>query len=158
MNIIEGNSSAPSSSKPSGKTIDLHNSQCASHDSATRWVGSALIYLVDDEQGLIELYALFLQGAGHRVRMFKSRADALSSLMADSQKPDLLVTDCLGDAMPIHLFIQRCRMVHPELRILMASGISEDDVRSYCLRPDRFLGKPFTADRFVREVSAALAG
>ena len=80
----------------------------------------------------------------------------MAGLNADGEKPDLLVTDCLGDTMPIHLFIERCRVAHPALRILMASGLSEDDVRSYCLRPDRFLRKPFTADRFVQEVSAAL--
>lgn len=118
----------------------------------------ALIYLVDDEQGLIELYALFLKGAGHRVRWFNCRADALAALKAAGEKPDLLVTDCLGDTMPIHLFLQSCRRAHPALRILMASGLGEHELRSYCLTPDRFLRKPFTAEQFVREVGAALAG
>ena len=123
----------------------------------TRWAGSALIYLVDDQQGLIELYTLFLKGAGHRLRWFNCRADALAALKVADEKPDLLVTDCLGDTMPIHLFMQSCRITHPALRILMASGLSEHEVRAYCLRPDRFLRKPFTAEQFVREVSAALA-
>jgi DNA-binding NtrC family response regulator len=169
MNTIDETTSAPSPSKPSRKTFNLqaapnrhspftiHDSRRTSHHSTTRWAGGALIYLVDDEQGLTALYSLFLKGAGHRVRIFNCRADALAGLKADSEKPDLLITDCLGDTMPIHLFMQRCRMAHPALRILMASGLSEDEVRSYCLRPDRFLRKPFTADRFVREVSAALA-
>jgi DNA-binding NtrC family response regulator len=121
-----------------------------------RGAGGALIHLVDDEQGLIELYSLLLKGAGFRVRGFNCRADALAGLKAEGEKPDLLVTDCLRDTMPIHLFIQSCRMAHPALRILMASGLSEHEVRSYCLRPDRFLRKPFTAAQFVREVSAAL--
>ena len=169
MNTIEEITSAPSPSKPLSGAFKLqlassehspstiHDPRCTSHHSATRWAGGALIYLVDDEQGLTELYALFLNGAGHRVRMFNCRTDALAALQADREKPDLLVTDCLGDTMPIHLFLERCRAAHPTLRILMASGLSEDDVRSYCLRPDRFLRKPFTADRFVREVSATLA-
>jgi DNA-binding response OmpR family regulator len=122
-----------------------------------RWADGALIYLVDDEPGLIELYALFLKGLGHRVRLFNRRADALAALKAQSEKPDHLVTDCLGDTIPIHLFIQGCLVAHPALRILMASGLSEDHVRSYCLQPDRFLQKPFTADQFVHEVSAVLA-
>ena len=123
----------------------------------TRWAGGGLIYLVDNEEGLIELYALFLKGAGYRVRWFNCRADALTGLKAEGEKPDLLVTDCMGDTMPIHLFMQSCRMAHPSLRILRASGLSEFEVRSYCLKPDRFLRKPFTAEQFVREVSAALA-
>jgi DNA-binding response OmpR family regulator len=112
---------------------------------------------VDDQQGLIELYSLLLKGAGHRVRWFHCRVHVLAALKADGEKPDLLITDCMGDTMPIHLFIQSCRMAHPALRILMASGLGEQEVRSYCLTPDRFLRKPFTAGQFVREVSAALA-
>jgi DNA-binding response OmpR family regulator len=112
---------------------------------------------VDDEQGLTELYSLFLKGAGHRVRWFNCRADALAALKAGGEKPDLLITDCMGDTMPIHLFIQSCRMAHPALRILMASGLGEHEVRLYCLKPDRFLRKPFTAEQFIREVSDALA-
>ena len=168
MNTTEKTTSIPSSSKTSRTRINLQptpkrhspftipDARFTSHRSSLRWPGSALIYLVDDEQGLTELYSLLLKGAGHRVRIFNCRADALAGLKADSEKPDLLITDCLGDTMPIHLFIERCRVAHPALKILMASGLSEDDVRSYCLRPDRFLRKPFTADRFVREVSATL--
>jgi DNA-binding NtrC family response regulator len=167
MNTTEQIASAPSSSKPLRKGFrpapnrhspaTIHDSRGTSHCSTPRWAGGALIYLVDDEQGLTELYSLFLKGAGHRVRLFNCRADALAGLKADSEKPDLLITDCLGDTMPIHLFIQRCRLFHPALRILMATGLSENDARYYCLRPDRFLQKPFTADRFIREVTAALA-
>lgn len=131
------------------------SSTCLSNP--TRWLSGALIYL-DDEQGLTELYSLLLKGAGHRVRCFNCRADALAALKADGEKPHLLVTDCLGDTMPIHLFIQSCRMAHPALKILMASGLGEHEVRFYCLTPDRFLRKPFTAEQFVREVGAALVG
>lgn len=130
--------------------------KAGSRKSTTRWVCGPLIYLVDDEQGLTELYALFLKGAGYRVQAFNSRTDALLGLIADTEKPHLLVTDCLGDTLPIHLFIERCRVAHPALRILMASGLSEDEVRSYCLGPERFLRKPFTADQFLREVNATL--
>src|SRR5262245_42915358 len=147
MNTIEEPSSAP---------FTIYGPHSTIQQSTTRWTDGALIYLVDGEPGLIELYALFLKGLGHRVRLFNRRADALAALKAQCEKPELLVTDCLGDTIPIHLFIQDCRVAHPQLRILMASGLSEDHVRSYCLKPDRFLHKPFTADQFVREVSAAL--
>ena len=148
MNITEEPSSAP---------FKIYGSHSSVPRFSTQWADGALIYLVDDEPGLIELYALFLKGLGNRVRLFNRRADALAGIKAQSEKPHLLVTDCLGDTIPIHLFIQSCRVAHPPLRILMASGLSEDLVRSYCLKPDRFLQKPFTADSFVREVSAVLA-
>jgi hypothetical protein len=34
----------------------------------------------------------------------------------------------------------------------MASGLSEHEARAYCLKPDQFLRKAFTAEQFGREV------
>src|SRR5215472_13121512 len=110
MNTAQETISVASSSKPLRKALKLqpahnrhapfsiHDSRWSSHYSTRRWADGALIFLVDDEQGLTELYSLFLKGAGHRVRIFDSRAGALAGLKADIEKPDLLVTDCLGDA------------------------------------------------------------
>ncbi len=117
----------------------------------------ALIYVVDDEEGLTELYGLFLKGTGHVVRAFNRRALALAALSADRLAPDLLIMDCIGDEMPADRFMQCCLDVHPSLRILMTSGFSQSDVRFTRAKPDRFLRKPFTADEFLAEVEAALA-
>jgi DNA-binding response OmpR family regulator len=100
-----------------------------------------LIYAVDDVIWLTELYTLVLEAA---------------ALEASRTKPDLLITDDLGHAMPVEEFMQHCRVVHPTLRILMASGYSSTRVRFSRARPDRFLPKPFTLEELQREVTAAL--
>jgi CheY-like chemotaxis protein len=115
-----------------------------------------LIYAVDDVLWLTELYSLVLEAAGCRVEAFNDRAEALAALEAGRTKPDLLITDDLGHAMPVEQFMQRCRVVHPALRILMASGYSPTRARFSQARPDRFLQKPFTLDELRREVAAAL--
>ena len=115
------------------------------------------IYVVDDGKGLAELYTLFLKGTGCVVRAYNHRADALAALAVDRTRPNLMIMDYLGDSMPVDRFLQCCVAVHPPLRILMASELSQRDVGSSCVRPDRFIQKPFTADEFLREVRAALA-
>jgi DNA-binding NtrC family response regulator len=116
-----------------------------------------LIYIVDDEPRLTDLYSIILEGIGYGVRAFNSRVDALASLKGERKKPDLLIMDYLGHAMSVDQFMQRCQLAHPAQRTLMATGFSQVDANSSHNAPDRFLQKPFTAEEFLREVKAALA-
>jgi DNA-binding NtrC family response regulator len=125
--------------------------------SAPRTTKGALIYVVDDEDRLTELYTLFLKATGYIVRAFNLRTDAVAALTADRRKPDLLITDYYGLSMPVDRFMQCCLAVHPALRILMASGLDQTFAQSSSVSPDRFIQKPFTADEFLKEVRAALA-
>jgi len=129
-----------------------------SSSSALRTPESAFIYVVDNEMRLTELYDLFLKGAGYRVRTFNDRAEALATLAGEPQKPDLLIMDYLGDSMPVNRFIHRCLDIHQSLPVLIASGLSESAVRLACVRPIRFLQKPFTGSEFLREVGSVLLG
>ena len=131
--------------------------QDGSSASAPRTATAALIYLVDDEEGLTELYTHFLKGTGYLVRAFSRRAEALAALTADRNKPDLLITDYCGLSIPVERFMHQCLAVHPTLRILMASGFGQASVQFSRVGPDRFIQKPFTAAEFLQEVGAALA-
>jgi DNA-binding NtrC family response regulator len=117
----------------------------------------SLIYVVDDEPGLTALYSIILEERGYIVRAFDSRIEALAQLKGDRRKPDLLIMDYFGHAMSVDGFMQRCLLAHPSLRILVASGFAPIDARFLYIRPDRFIQKPFTAEEFLQEVTAALA-
>jgi len=129
---------------------------CVSCSNGVGALAGPSIYVVDEAEGQAELYTLFLKGTGCIVRAFNDRAEALVALMKDRTRPDLLITDYLGESMPIDRFLQYCLVVHPSLRILMATELGQKDVRASCVRPDRFIQKPFTADEFLQEVRAAL--
>jgi CheY-like chemotaxis protein len=150
--ILTAANTAPSS-RPSCSGDRRGETSSASRPAA----GIASIYVVDDEEGLTDLYTIVLQATGYRVRAFNHRAEALAALTAEERKPDLLVTDYCGASMPIDQFMERCLAVHPALRILMASGLSQADVHFFHTRPDRFIQKPFTPEGFLREVRATLA-
>jgi len=116
------------------------------------------IYAVDDVPRLTELYTSLLEATGYVVRTFNDRGKALSSLGTEKRKPSLLITDYIGLSMPIDEFMQGCRGVHPDLRILMASGFAQRDMRPLRVKPNRFIQKPFTPEELRREVRAALNG
>jgi len=115
------------------------------------------IYIVDDEPQLTELYSIVLESAGYVAKSFNDRVEALAALKVETYKPGLLIMDYLGHPMPTERFMERCRFLHPMLRILVASGFNEFDRRSIVIQPDGFIQKPFTAKAFLQEVRATLA-
>jgi DNA-binding response OmpR family regulator len=134
------------------KAVGRGNSATA---QGSRPAATPLIYAVDDRPELTELYITLLQATGYSVRVFNDRARALSALTED--RPDLLIADFLGHAVPVDMFLRRCRAVHPTLRILMVSGLGFTEVTLSQAIPDRFVQKPFTPEEFRQEVAAALA-
>lgn len=115
-----------------------------------------MIFVVDDERELTELYRISLEETGYSVRAFNDRVKALAALNTDQTKPALLITDYLGFSMPVDRFMRHCLAAHPALRILMASGLSQSDVNFSSAIPDRFIQKPFTPEELQQEVRAAL--
>ena len=115
----------------------------------------ATVYVVDDDEGLTELCSIILEAAGYDVKTFNDRAVALAALKAESNLPDLLITDYRGRSMLVDQFMQECLAAHPALRILMASGFNQADA-GLRIRPKRFIRKPFTTKELLREVQATL--
>jgi len=115
------------------------------------------IYVVDDEPSLTALYTSLLEATGYSVSPFHDRAEALAALKEEGDKPDLLITDYRGLSIPVGWFMVQCLEIHPTLRILMASGFEQRELRFCIVRPDRFIQKPFTGEAFLEEVKAALA-
>ena len=145
---------APWSSSPRARTCTANRERTSAF--ALEPVETDYIYAVDDEPWLTHLYTVILCRRGYNVRAFNHRAEALAALKGERKKPDLLILDYSGHAMPAETFMQGCLQAHPALRILMASGFHELDAHLSSVRPDRFLQKPFTAETFLREVQAAL--
>jgi len=139
------------------KPLNLFLQQNTSPEPALRSAETPSIYVVDNEEDLTKLYTIFLEASGCTVRTFNDRAEALIALQTDQTKPDLLITDYLGPSLPIDGFMRRCRIAHPTLRILMASGFGRADVGFSQASPDRFIQKPFTPEEFREEVRATLA-
>ena len=144
--------SALSIRPPQGFFLQRDNSS----GSAPLTDGLPSIYAVDDVPYLTELYVNLLASTGHLVRTFNNRPKALAALKIEDRVPALLITDYRGLSMPVNQFLQECRLLHPSLRILMASGFTESEMRLLHVKPDRFIQKPFSAQEFQQAVKAVL--
>jgi two-component system, cell cycle sensor histidine kinase and response regulator CckA len=102
-----------------------------------------LVYVVDDELALTELYRLALEPAGYKIKTFQNRAEALVALLAEEPQPDLLITDYEGYPITAEAFIHACRRARPDLKILIATGYPPGFLGPLTRNADGFLQKPF---------------
>jgi response regulator RpfG family c-di-GMP phosphodiesterase len=124
--------------------------------STARKPERVLIYAVDDMPYLTELYVSLLEESGYVVRTFNNRTTALAGMEADGERPALVITDYVGISMPADEFMRTCRAIHPVVRILMVSGLDPTEMLLLRAKPDRFMKKPFTTERFLEQVRATL--
>ena len=113
-----------------------------------------LIYVVDDEASLTELYALVLESAGYQAQTFNDRVEALEAFWAAARKPDLLITDFVGYPISADLLMCGCRTSEPDLKILMASACDRSCLEECAVKPDGFMQKPFSLEGLLAEVRA----
>ena len=131
-------------------------------DASAAAGGSApapVIYVVDDSPDLAEMLEVVLQGAGFPARVFCEPRLAVEALRAATSKPRLLVTDFQMPGMNGMELIQSCRALHPELKVISASGHPPDpQTAGYPSKPDRVLSKPYTTRQLLEFVKELLAG
>ena len=74
-------------------------------------------------------------------------------------KINLVISDLMMPEMGGRDFVERFAKVHPESRVLLISGYTDDDVlRRGLIDPAfAFLEKPFTVDQLVRKVEGVLS-
>ena len=116
-----------------------------------------LVYVVDDD--LCELYRMQLEAAGYEAKAFTDRAVAWTAFLREDPKPALLITDYVGLSMSAERLMQRCRSIHPGIKILMVSFYGENCLSSCRHKPDRFLhkGEIFSNGLFLDEVQSLIA-
>lgn len=113
-----------------------------------------MIYIVDDEAMLAEMADAVLSQEGYRSAVFFDPAQALESFTAGTQKPKLLVTDCVMNGMDGLELIRRCREQQPDLKTILLSGtVTEDYVTNQDIAPDRFIAKPYNVRNLIKAVN-----
>ena len=117
-----------------------------------------LIFVVDDQQDLLDLAVTVLEGAGYEVKAFSTAEAALKAFVAANPRPPLVITDfCLGRMNGLDL-IRECRKANPKQKTILASGSATGSaLRDPATRPDRFLPKPYWNEQLVDLVRDVLA-
>ena len=116
---------------------------------------NALIYLADDDPGLLEVFSAFLENAGFEVRSFPTGDDL--ALEFDNREPDLVVLDVM---MPGTDGLTVCKNLRSKsdvpIVILTAKDSEMDYMRGLAIGADDYLTKPFSPSMLVMRVKALL--
>lgn len=112
-----------------------------------------LIYVVDDEEPLLELVELSLQDEDYALKKFLSPVEALAAFNQEPRKPCLLVTDFAMGGMNGLQLSQKCKSVHPSLKVLMVSGnAGAEIVLCEPVQVDEFISKPYQPKHLASRV------
>lgn len=116
-----------------------------------------LIYLVDDEEILLDLAEVALLADGYALKKFQNPQTAFDSFTQEPRKPLLLLTDYAMGSMNGLELSAKCKSAHPALKILMVSGTAGPEVVQEAPGTvDKFMPKPYQPAELARTVRSLL--
>ncbi len=126
---------------------------------ASQPAGKERILLVEDEVQVRRVTARMLRAFGYQVREVGSAEEAIT-MLSDGEPVDLLFTDVVLPGMGGNALAERATRIRPGLRIMFASGYSDDIVLQHRLLDQGavLLQKPFSAETLSQKVRQALGG
>lgn len=120
--------------------------------------GSESILLVDDEDTLVELGILMLEGMGYRVTGQTSSMDALELFQQRPDSFDLVITDLTMPNMTGIELAQNLLQIRPQVPIILCTGYSENLMpeRTRAMGFRELMTKPFLVRDLARTIRKAL--
>ena len=124
--------------------------------------GNERILVVEDEAMLRTLVEGVLQHHGYTVCSAASGEEATALWRKQNGKFDLLLTDMmLPDGVTGHQIAQQLRIEHPALKVIYASGFSNDAIQGggepELTEGVNFLQKPFSTESLVQTIRDCLS-
>jgi PAS domain S-box-containing protein len=122
------------------------------------WRGRGTILLVDDEESLLALGARMLERMGFTVLTAADGAEALERYRERQSEIDLVLLDLTMPHMDGAQAFGELRRINPAIRVVLASGYSEDDVAARFAGKglDGVLPKPYTLNKLKELISTLL--
>ena len=119
-----------------------------------------LIMVVDDEAAIRQVTRQTLEAYGYRVIVASNGAEAVALYAQNIMGIDLVLTDMMMPVMDGPATIQALRQINPLVRLIGASGISQNGkvARAAGAGLEHFLAKPYTAEVMLRLIDAVLKG
>ncbi|MGE4559802.1 MAG: Cache 3/Cache 2 fusion domain-containing protein [Desulfobulbus sp.] len=120
--------------------------------------GNERILLIDDEELIVEVGRLVLEGLGYQVTCLRNSAEALERFRSDPEAFDLVITDMTMPNMTGDRLAMELLAIRPDLPIIICSGFSERISREQAkgIGVREFLRKPITLLEISHKVRAAL--
>ena len=123
---------------------------------SSKYSGTESILFVDDEISFHELMANILEPHGYKVKTAAAAKDALTLL--SNNYYDLLISDVIMPEMDGHQLVGEVESQYPEIKILIASGFSENKNRELVSSKvlQQTIDKPFNPEKLLKKVRIIL--
>ncbi len=121
--------------------------------------GTETVLLVEDEEAVRKLAADILRDYGYKVYEAVDGDDALKLVRTlNGDKPHLLLTDVIMPRMNGKELAERIRVIYPEIKILFASGYTDDVISGKFVDAPgtAFINKPFLPQALAYKVRELL--
>jgi two-component system cell cycle sensor histidine kinase/response regulator CckA len=122
--------------------------------------GTETILVVEDEEAIRFVVRRVLERSGYKVLEAATGADALAEIAAHDGPLDLVMTDLVMPGMSGIDLARTLRREHPSLRILLASGYSQETVSNEFdkAREWHLISKPYAVNDLLAELRRILDG
>jgi DNA-binding NtrC family response regulator len=116
-----------------------------------------LVYLVDDEDVLLDMAEVALLADGYELKKFHDPQSALESFTHEPRKPSLLLTDyAMGTMNGVELSL-KCKSAYPALKVLLVSGTAGPEIMpQFPVTVDKFMQKPYAPGELASTVRSLL--
>ena len=126
-------------------------------DEDIHW-GSETLLIVDDEQYILEACKAMLKDLGYTVITARSGEEAVDIYGKQCEGISLVILDMIMPGMDGHETYQLLKKVNPEVKVLVSSGYSMDDLATEMLSMgcDEFIQKPFDMYQVSKKIRRLL--
>jgi hypothetical protein len=114
------------------------------------------ILVIDDERAFQEITKAIFCKYGYRVLTANDGAEAVALFTRHRDDIDLVMTDMVMPFLDGPATIHALRRLDPNVRIITASGLSENEQLAHALTGTTFLLKPFTTEKLLTTVNQVL--
>jgi hypothetical protein len=114
------------------------------------------ILVVDDERAFQEITKAIFHKHGYKVVTANDGTEAIAIFAEQKGEIDLVLTDMLMPLLDGPATIRALRRLDPEVRIIAASGLSENESVAETFQNAKFLLKPFTTEKLLSTVNQTL--
>jgi len=121
-------------------------------------LGSETILLVDDEEYIIDVARLMLEGLGYTLLIANSGASAINCYAEKNEAIDLVILDMVMPDMDGEEVYGKLRDIRPDIKVIFASGYYDIEQAKALLAKGRsgFLQKPFNMQQLSTKIRGLL--
>lgn len=142
---------------PCAEEVTIRDEETSEESGPVRGHGEKIL-IIDDEYAVRNVLGLSLTHLGYHVESASSGVEGVEKYTSEKGAVDLVMLDMLMPGLSGEEVFFRLRKVNPNVKVLLVSGFSSDEVRERILQEGRvdFIQKPFLIDVLSRKVRGCL--